>query len=97
MLFGGKRPVPVRVTADVQVKTGQGKIAGMLVVGGSAVTTIALYDNTSATGDPIFEGSAPINTISPLVSLSDFQGVDFDIGLWADITTTGGVVYVWII
>jgi hypothetical protein len=91
----GKNVVVTRIDADVQVMTGQGKLWGMLVVGGSAATTISLYDNTSATGDPIMNGSAPVNTVSPMVDFIDFGGIPFNTGLYADITTTAGSVFVW--
>lgn len=97
MLFGGSRPDCVLVESDALLKTGRGKLAGLLVVGGSAVTSIVLYDNTVGSGTVVFQGSAAINTISPLVSFADFQGKDFETGLYADITTTGGRVYVWYI
>ena len=97
MLFGGHRPTCVLVESDVLIKTGEGKLCGLLVVGGSAVTNIILYDNTVASGTVVFDGSAPINSISPLVSFADFQGKDFETGLYADITTTGGRVYAWYI
>jgi hypothetical protein len=93
MLLEGKQVTWTRIDADVQVRSGQGKLWGFVVVGGSAVTSIAFHDALSAAGDPIMEGAAPINTISPLVSLVHFGGRFFDVGLYADITTTGGVVY----
>lgn len=91
------RPRPKRefVDADAQVKTGEGVLRAILVVGGSAATSIDLYDNTSASGDPIFSGSAPANSVSPLVDLERLDGIPFDTGLYADITTTGGHVQVW--
>lgn len=97
MLFGGQRPRPVRMDADGQVVTGEGKICGLCIVGGAAATQVALYDNTSATGDPICEGAAGINSSSPHISFADFGGIDFSIGLYLDITTTGGAVYIFVI
>ena len=97
MLFGGSRPRPTRMDADGQVKLGRGRICGMCIVGGAAATTVALYDNTSATGDPICEGAAGINSSSPHISFADFGGIDFEIGLYLDITTTGGSVYIFTI
>lgn len=97
MLFGGELPHVSRHTANGQVVERQGKVAAIVVVGGSAATNVALYDDTSATGDPIFEAVAPIDETSPLISFADVQGIAFDTGLYLDITTTGGAVYVWYI
>lgn len=90
-----QRPTKEYVDADVQVKTGDGKLWAVVVVGGSAATLIEFYDALSATGDPIFTASAPANQTSPLIDLEQLDGVPFNTGLYADITTTGGAVHVW--
>ncbi len=96
MKAGGiKFGAPLFVDASVQVKTGQGKLWAFLVVGGAGAASIDFYDNTSATGDPIMSGTAAINTSGHVITFFDVDGIPFNTGLYADISGSGAVVYVW--
>ena len=92
---GAKFGAPLFIDADVQVKTGQGKLWGFMIVGGSGAATIDFYDNTSASGDPIMSGSAAINSVEGPCYFFDVDGIPFETGLYADIAGTGAVVYAW--
>jgi hypothetical protein len=93
MKTGGQIPKITRIDGDVLVETGQGRLWGFLVVGGSAKTVIAFHDALSAAGDSIMDGVSAIDTVSPFVDFIDMGGIPFSTGLWANITTTGGFVY----
>lgn len=96
MKAGGiKFGAPLLVDADGQIKTGQGKLWGFLVIGGAGAASIDFHDALSTSGDPIMSGSAPINTCSPVITFFDVDGIPFNTGLYANIGGTGAVVYVW--
>ena len=92
---GAKFGAPLLIDADVQVKTGQGKLWAFMVVSAAAACRIDFYDNTSATGDPIMSGAAPIQGVSGPILLFDVDGIPFNTGLFADITGVSGRVYAW--
>jgi len=83
-----------RVATSAGVKTGAGKIWAILLFGGSANSSLLIYDNTSATGTDILA----INTLAAStsgVTLVDLGGLDFTTGLYASIAGTGAVAYIW--
>ena len=80
------------VTADVAVVSSRAQIHGFIVEGGTAaVTTAIIYDNTSAAGTEIARCRANIGDSIAVM----FPGPRFcNIGIFVDITTTGGSVTV---
>ena len=81
---------PIYCDTDGVLKPKKSHVIGVHVVGGSAVTRIKLYDGTDATGPIKFDsGEVAINKGEPFP-------VEFSVenGLYADITTTGGYVFV---
>ncbi len=92
---GVKFGAPLFADADVQVKTGQGKLWACMLVGGAALSKVDFYDNTSATGDPIMSMSAPTGTSVGPHYYFDVDGIPFNTGLFADISGSGAKAYYW--
>jgi hypothetical protein len=70
-------------TASVLVKTGQGRLQGIMVAAASATPTIKLWDNTSAAGNVL------VNTFTPVAGTQYlFPDVDFVTGLFITISGT---------
>lgn len=70
-------------TASVLVKTGQGRLQGIMVTAATATPTIKLWDNTSAAGTIL------ANTFTPVAGTSYlFPDVDFTTGLFITISGT---------
>lgn len=75
------------------VITGSGKIIAVVLVGGSAVADIKLYDAATVTGDPIFEfGDVAINTSDGVAGFN----VDFYTALSVSLTGTAAVAYIYL-
>lgn len=85
---------PARVTATANVKEGQGKLWKMLLVAGTDVATVAIYDSTTTAGDPIIELKAPANGVAS-IDLHEENGVPFDIALRAVLSGTSPALYLW--
>ena len=80
------------VDTDGVIFTGRGRIIGLQVVGGTAVTRIKLYDGSDATFPFIFDsGNVAIDAGDPFP-----VDIKFKTGLFADITTTGGYAWVYL-
>lgn len=76
------------ITASALIKTGQGALLGFLCVSSTA-GTVTVYDNTSATGNPIL----------PTTTLTAGQWLPFPVafgtGLFIAVGGTLSVVPVW--
>jgi len=93
-----------RVAADAQIVTGAGKrVMRIDLYATTDAASLALYDNTSATGTPVYVAVAPFTDTD--ASAAQTLSVDFtsvggilfpNTGIYADITGTSAVAYVWI-
>lgn len=72
-------------TAGVQLVNRPGALHLVALTAGSAAATCSIYDNTSATGNPILTLAAAIGTSA----YPDAQGFSFNVGLFAVVTGTG--------
>lgn len=75
-------------TSDALIRTGSGYLSGILIItNGSNDASVVVYDNTSASGTKLFQG-----TVS---AASNFGGATWEIpirfqtGLYIDVTGTG--------
>lgn len=86
-----------RDTADGQIKTGSGRLQKVVLV--NAATPIdglvEFYDNTEATGTPIFELEVAAEQGSVEVDLYEIGGLPFSTGLYADLTGSGVILHTW--
>ncbi len=78
------------VTAGVQLVNRPGALHLVTLTAAAATATCSLYDNTSATGNPILTLSAAANTST----FPDAQGFSFNVGLYAVVTGTGAALNV---
>lgn len=81
----------VVLSASGLVKAGPTRLVGVAVKGGSANTTVTVYDNTAASGDRLVELIALANTsavFTPAVPISACRG------LYCSISGTGGMATV---
>jgi len=75
------------------VVTGSGRVIAVLVVGGSAVADIKLYNALTVTGDPFFEfGDVPINASDGMAGFN----ADFTTGLSVALVGTAAVAYIYL-
>lgn len=74
------------VDSDGLLYTGRVRVIGVHVVGGTAITRLKLHDGLDGTGRLVFDsGEVPINQ-----SEAYPRFIECRVGLYADITTTGG-------
>jgi hypothetical protein len=66
----------------------------ILLVGGSAATTVSLFDAADGNGTATITLAAPIGN-SVFINLEALGPLVFQTKLWATVAGTGGVVYVW--
>lgn len=79
------------VTATGTAKTGNGKLLGGVLTGGSDAATATIYDNTAASGSKLRTVKAAANTT---VSLGVPQGgIRFGTGLHVVLAGTGPLLY----
>ena len=79
------------VTATGTAKTGNGKLLGGLLTGGSDAATATIYDNTSAAGGILRTVKAAANTSVELGIPA--CGIHFGIGLHVVLAGTGPKLY----
>jgi len=79
------------VTAGVQLVNRKGALRLCALTAGSAAATCSLYDNTSATGNPILTLAAAIGQMA----YPDVNGGEFNTGLYAVVAGTGAQLNVW--
>jgi hypothetical protein len=92
----GSRPVKVGAGGRTIINSGPGRLVGWSLHAATAPVTLTLRDSTDAGGDPIAIVTVPAggDVTVPVPA----PGVSFGYGLYADITTAGGVLTgsVWI-
>ena len=93
---------PTRVASSVAIKAAPGKIWAILVEGGSTASSVDIYnDIDSAHGDILIGLTAPFTNAtsssqsSVFLNLLDLGGVDFSIGMYAELAGTGAIAYIW--
>jgi hypothetical protein len=77
------------VTAGAQLINRKGRLHNVVLTPAAAAATLTVYDNTSATGNPILTLQAPANGQS---IIAECDGYEFNIGLWVVIAGTGAQV-----
>lgn len=84
-----------RVTTSVAIKAEPGTIMALLLVAPTNDADILLYDDVdSAHGTVLLQASA-LNGTSAFIDLSGLGGVKAGTGIYADITGTNAIAYVW--
>lgn len=83
-----------RVATSAGIATNAHRILGLILVGGSADSTVKIYDNTSATGTEVF-GLAALTGCTTGVDLREFGGINVSTGIYVSLSGTGAVAYVW--
>ena len=91
----GSRPVRVGIGGRTIVNSGPGRLVGWSLHATTAPVTVTLRDSTTTDGDPIAIITVPAGSD---VTVPITPGVSFGYGLYADITTAGGVLTgsVWV-
>lgn len=82
-----------RLTGTGQAKTGKGSLKSVALQGGSANSTVTIYDNTSATGTVLISLAAIIGQSAVWTSGSK-DGAYVSTGLHAVLSGTGAIVTV---
>lgn len=97
-LFGN----PTRVATSVAIKASPGKIWGLSLEGGSTASSMDIYNHASSASDDILIGiTAPFTDADAsaqstvFVSFLEVGGIDFSVGMYAEIAGTNAVGYVW--
>lgn len=81
----------VRTTDGAVGAAGRRRFWGVIVEGGTAATTVIIYDNTAASGTEICRARA---LIGDTVAVMFPEPRVCEVGIFVDITTTGGSVTV---
>ena len=97
-LFGN----PTRVTQSVAIKASPGKIWAVQLDGGTDASSLLFYnDIDSAHGTVLYSIVAPCvvannsEASSVCVSWLELGGIDASVGMWAELTGTAAIGYVW--
>lgn len=77
----------IRITADGVIKASNGQLVAILLQGGSANSTLILYDNASAASGTVVASIAALTNDS--VAFCPTASLPFVNGLYADISGTG--------
>lgn len=87
-----------RLTADTAVKAAAGTLGGVILLGdGTNAATVRIYDNASAaSGTSLAELVVAASTTNRTETwMAPGGGVPASAGIYADLTGTGAVVYVY--
>lgn len=85
--------IRVDTTPANAIITGSGRVIGVVLVGGSAVADVKLYDALTVTGDPIFEfGNVAIDTTDGVTGLN----IDFTKGLTVATVGAAAIAYIYL-
>ena len=82
------------VAAGAGAAMGSKRLIGLVLVGGSAATTVICEDAATDTGTTKFSSAAPIGDTEHMC-LEEYGGIAFDTDIFVKVTGTGGVAYVW--
>ncbi len=92
---------PQRVTASVQIKAQGGRLWFVVLEGGSDASSIDFKNALTDTGTILFGATAPFTSANAsaqdtvVIDLTPVGGIDYDIGIFAVLTGTGAIAYVW--
>ena len=92
---------PTRITADVLLKTGAGRLWAVALEGGTDASSLDFLDAVTLTGTAVFGVTAPCTTATTsgqdtvFIDLSPIGGIAFGTGIYCDWTGTAAVGYVW--
>jgi hypothetical protein len=81
------------VTASSGLRTGTGRLIGMVLSASSGTVTFTYYDNTAGSGTKLLEINVS-NTIPVVLFLAEKYFIDFTTGLYLSIGV-GGSATVW--
>ena len=84
----------VNIVASGQIQNPGGLLWGVNLVGGSANTTLTIYDNTSAAGTIIFQAATPIGT-SQYCDMTNLGPLKCFIGMYASLAGAGASAQIW--
>lgn len=90
-----------RVTADVAITGAPARVYRIDLYGTTDACSLLLYNAASATGTEVYGMVAPFTDAdasaarSVSISFCDVGGIDFSSKIFADITGTSAVAYVW--
>jgi len=97
-LFGN----PTRVTADAVIKASPGKLWAIMLVGGTAPSSMAIHNDVDSAGGTqlidIKAGHYITEKHDPstvFISFVELGGIAFDTGMYVNWEGTGAVGYVW--
>jgi hypothetical protein len=93
---------PKRIASSVAVKASQGKIWALSLEGGTTASSMDIYNHASSASDDILIGiTAPFTDTDAssqstvFVSFLEVGGIDFSVGMYAEIAGTNAVGYIW--
>ena len=69
-------------------------VFAILLVGGSAATTVSLFDAADGNGTALITLAVPIGD-SVFINLETLGPLIFQSKIWGVVAGTGGIVYVW--
>lgn len=83
-----------RIASSAAVKATAGKVYRFRLVGGSANSSFKLTNDANGAGTAVIDGSA----LALTVDQDDYEGcgpIVFSTAIYATVTGTGAVLYVW--
>ena len=83
-----------RVAISAAVAAVPARVYAILLVGGSAASTLKLYDAADGNGTDTVTFAAIIGD-TVFVDFESLGPVDFPTKLWAAVGGTGGIAYIW--
>ena len=84
----------VRVSGSAAITAVPARLRAVMVVGGSAATTLKLYNAANGDGTQTIEFAAPVG-VTIFVDLTNMGCVEFSSKMYAALAGTAGVAYVW--
>lgn len=83
------------ISSSAQVgATGARRLRKVALAGGSAASKVELKDAATDTGNVLLTVNALTNDFKE-ISLEDVGGIEFDTAVYAKLTGTGAIAYIW--
>ena len=93
---------PTRVASSVAIKAAPGKIWALALEGGTTASSMDIYNHASSASDDILIGiTAPFTDddasaqSTVFVSFLEVGGINFSVGMYAELAGTNAIGYVW--
>lgn len=83
-----------RISASAAILAVPGIVRAVLLVGGSAATTLSITNDADGNGTPVISVAAPIGD-SIFMDFDTLGGVRFTSKIYGKLAGAGGVAYVW--